>query len=133
MLQVSTNCLLNKFIINEPTLFHIAEEQMWVVITDTTRSTSVHYYTFLHLPSLIEMSSSLLFKTQKLSNLPYRAKLCRAKFSSGETIRRAKFSSLKKNSSLSPDKKFRPIRIKVSLIEVHMNLRGKKVIKTNFD
>ena len=26
--------------------------------------------------------------------VPYRAKLCRAKFSSGETIRRAKFSSL---------------------------------------
>ena len=29
-----------------------------------------------------------------LSFIPYRAKLCRAKFSSGETIRRAKFSSL---------------------------------------
>ena len=28
------------------------------------------------------------------THVPYRAKLCRAKFSSGETIRRAKFSSL---------------------------------------
>ena len=32
-------------------------------------------------------------KHHLLMVLPYRAKLCRAKFSSGETIRRAKFSS----------------------------------------
>ena len=60
--------------------------------------------------------------------LPYRAKLCRAKLSSGETIRRAKFSSLKENSSLSPDKKFRPKNVKVSLNIVQVNLRGKQVI-----
>ena len=47
---------------------------------------------------------------------------------SGETIRRAKFSSLKENSSLSPDEKFRPIKVKVSLVEVQMNLRGKEVV-----
>ena len=41
---------------------------------------------------------------------------------SGKTIGRAKFSSL------SPDEMFRPIKIKVSLVEVQMNLRGKKVI-----
>ena len=33
-----------------------------------------------------------------------------------------------KNSSLSPDEKFRPIRVKVSLNEVQVNLQGKQVI-----
>ena len=55
--------------------------------------------------------------------IPYRAKLCLAKLLSGETIRHQT-----KNSSLSPDEKFRPIKVKVSLVGVQMNLRGKKVI-----
>ena len=37
--------------------------------------------------------------------LPYRAKLCRAKLLSGETIRRAKFSSLKEKFVTFPQRK----------------------------
>ena len=44
-------------------------------------------------------------------------------YSSGEIFRHQT-----KNSSLSPDEKFRPVKVKVSLVEVQMNLRGKKVI-----
>ena len=60
--------------------------------------------------------------------LPYRAKLFRAKFSSGETIRRAKLSSLNENFVTFARRKFCPVKVKVSLVEVQMNLRGKKVI-----
>ena len=44
-----------------------------------------------------------------------RVKHCRAKFSSPNE----KFNSL-----LSPDEKFRPIKVKMSLVEVQVNLRG---------
>ena len=63
------------------------------------------------------MSNGLVkeeYKRFQKSNIPYRAKLCRAKFSSGETIRRAKFSSPSQKfvtfarRKVSPDEKFRP-------------------------
>ena len=38
-----------------------------------------------------------------------------------------------KNLSLSPEEKFHPIKMKVSFVEVQMNLGGKKVIWKNFD
>ena len=44
--------------------------------------------------------------------LPYRAKLCRAKFSSGETIRRAKFSSLNEKFVTFARRKVSPNKIK---------------------
>ena len=44
--------------------------------------------------------------------IPYRAKLCRAKFSSGETIRRAKFSSLKEKFVTFARRKVSPNKIK---------------------
>ena len=47
---------------------------------------------------------------------------------SGESFVGRNFRHLTKNSSLSPDEKFRPIKVKVSLVEVQMNLRWKKVI-----
>ena len=46
---------------------------------------------------------------------------------SGETIRRAKFSSPNKYSSLSPDEKFRPIKVKVYSVEAQVSLRVKQV------
>ena len=47
---------------------------------------------------------------------------------SGETFVGRNFRHQTKNSSLSPDKKFRSIKVKVSLNEVQVNLRGKEVI-----
>ena len=44
---------------------------------------------------------------------------CRAKLFVGQN-----FFHRTKNSSLSPDKKFHPIKVKVSLVKIQMNLRG---------
>ena len=54
---------------------------------------------------------------------PYRIKLCRPKLFVGRNFRHQT-----KNSSLSIDEKFRPIKVKVSLNEVQVNLREKQVI-----
>ena len=43
------------------------------------------------------------------------------------------FRHFSKNLSLSPNEKFRPIKLKVSLVEVQVNIRGKQVIQTNYD
>ena len=59
--------------------------------------------------------------------LPYQAKVCQAKLS-GKLFFRRNSRRQTKNSSLSPEEKFRLIEVKVSLIEVQMNLRGKQVI-----
>ena len=56
-------------------------------------------------------------------DIPYRAKLCRAKLFVGRNFRHQT-----ENSSLSPDEKFRPIKTEVPLNEVQVNLRGKQVI-----
>ena len=48
----------------------------------------------------------------RIETIPYIAKLCVAKVSSGKTIRQAKFQHQKKNSSLSPGEKFCPIKVK---------------------
>ena len=70
-----------------------------------------------------------MYKTEGLrETIPYRAKLCRAKLSSGETIRRAKLLSLSEKFVTFARQKFHPIIVKVSLVEVEMNLRGKEVI-----
>ena len=55
--------------------------------------------------------------------VPYRAKLCRAKLFVGRNFRHQT-----KNSSLSPDEKFRPIKAKLPFIDAQMNLREKQVI-----
>ena len=49
--------------------------------------------------------------------IPYRAKLCRAKLFVGRNFR-----NQAKNSSLLPDEKFCPIKVKVFLVEVQVNL-----------
>ena len=61
--------------------------------------------------------------------LHWWAKLCRAKFSSGEIIRRAKFSSLNEKFVTFARRKVSPPKIKVSLVEVRMNLRWKKSLR----
>ena len=50
----------------------------------------------------------------------------------GETFVGRNFRHQKKNLLLLPDEKFRPIKVKVSLNEVQMRLRGKQVLETNF-
>ena len=60
--------------------------------------------------------------------LPYGAK-----FLSGKTIRRAKFSSLKEQFDTFARQKISPNKSKSVLNEVQVNLRGKQVIQTNFD
>ena len=54
------------------------------------------------------------------SKVLYRTKLCRAKLFVGLNFRQ-------------PTQKFRPIKVKVSLIEVQVNLTEKQVIYTNYD
>ena len=55
--------------------------------------------------------------------VPYQAKLCRAKFSSGEIL-----VTKQKIRHFRPTKKFRPIKVKVPLVEVQMNPREKQFI-----
>ena len=49
---------------------------------------------------------------------------------SRETIRWAKFSSPNEKYVPFAGRKFRPIKVKVSLVEVQVNLRGVQVIQT---
>ena len=51
--------------------------------------------------------------------LPYWATLCRAKLFIGRN-----FGHQTKNSSLSPDEKFPPIKVKVTFVGVQVSLRG---------
>ena len=62
-------------------------------------------------------------KQKKKMNIPYRATLCRAKFSSVETIRRAKFSSPNEKFVTFARRKISPNKVKVSLVEVQVNPR----------
>ena len=55
--------------------------------------------------------------------LPYWATLCRAKLFIGRN-----FGHQTKNSSLSPDEKFPPIKVKVTFVGVQVSLRGQQVI-----
>ena len=79
-----------------------------------------YWYWFLH-SSLTFLTSSLLapyyvigligelFQEKRLeSQISYRARLCQAKFLSGETIRRARFSLPSENSSLYARRKISP-------------------------
>ena len=59
--------------------------------------------------------------------LPYQAKVCQAKLS-GKLFFRRNSRRQTKNSSLSPEEKFRPRKVKVSLVEVQVNLKGKQAI-----
>ena len=59
------------------------------------------------------------FAVEFSNEVPYQAKLF-AKLFVGQNFRHQT-----RNLLLSPDEKFRPIKVKVSLIEVQMNLRGR--------
>ena len=58
-----------------------------------------------------------------LEHLPYRTKLCQAKLFVGRNFRHQT-----KNLSPSTDWKFCPTKVKVSLVELQVNLKGKQFI-----
>ena len=63
-------------------------------------------------------------RNEKIGNyVPHRASLFLEEHSWGKTIFRGQSSSTNKNSSLSLDEKFCPIKLKVSLVEVQVNSR----------